>query len=313
MGDPLISLIIPTYNRAHLIGETLDSIIAQTYNNWECIVIDDISSDYTEKLMEFYCSRDNRIKYFSRPINKKKGPNSCRNHGYELSNGIFINWIDSDDILFPKALEKKILNIGTNDIVISTLHYIDEHKKIIPQKHQFRSANLIEDYLIGKITFYTFTPLWSKTFIEKQSELFDERLSNLDDWDFNLRMLYSKPKMVFLDEALILYRVHNESLSHEIHKMNFEEIKSEVRARKKHVMINLKNKIFNGNSYYKFILGRNKSFLREAFVANSNTKYYLFLNLIFVQLILKEYKGITNSFLALIGYTLVGKGYRFLK
>lgn len=313
MGSPLVSIIIPTYNRAHLMGETLDSVIAQTNYNWECIVVDDGSTDYTAKLMEFYCSRDNRIKYFSRPINKQKGPNSCRNFGYKKSTGTYINWLDSDDILLPQALEKKIFAIGRNDVVISTLHYIDLNKNILNQKHQYRSSNLIEDYLVGKITFYTFTPLWSKPFLEKQSELFDEKITNLDDWDFNLRMLYAKPKMVFLDEALILYRVHTESLSQEIHKMNFEEIKSEVRARKKHVLINLKNNKVNRTAYYKFILGRNKGFLREAFVTNSNTKYYLFLNLIFVQLISREYKGIANSFLALLGYTFAGKGYRFLK
>lgn len=77
--------------------------------------------------------------------------------------------------------------------------------------------------------------MWKREFLLKQKEIFNENISNLDDWDFNLRMLYANPKMVFLDEALILYRVHNTSLSQQIHKMNFEEIKSEVQARKKQV------------------------------------------------------------------------------
>ena len=77
---PLVSIIIPTYNRAHLIAETLDSIIAQTYTNWECIVVDDGSTDPTDELMETYCKKDSRFQYYHRPKNRPKGANACRNY-----------------------------------------------------------------------------------------------------------------------------------------------------------------------------------------------------------------------------------------
>ena len=83
MNNPLVSIIIPTYNRAHFIGETLESVLAQTYHNWECIVIDDGSTDYTDELMEFYCEKDSRIQYYHRPSHKPKGANACRNYGFE--------------------------------------------------------------------------------------------------------------------------------------------------------------------------------------------------------------------------------------
>ena len=98
MNNPLVSIIIPTYNRAHFIGETLESVIAQTYENWECIVVDDGSTDYTDELMEYYCKKDTRIQYHHRPDIKPRGANACRNYGFGVSKGEYINWFDSDDL-----------------------------------------------------------------------------------------------------------------------------------------------------------------------------------------------------------------------
>ena len=74
---PLVSIIIPTYNRAHVIGETLDSVLLQTYCNWECIVVDDGSSDNTSEILDNYCKKDTRFQYYIRPTNRKKGAGSC--------------------------------------------------------------------------------------------------------------------------------------------------------------------------------------------------------------------------------------------
>lgn len=87
MEQPLVSIIIPTYNRAHLIGETLDSVLAQIYTNWECIVVDDGSTDSTAELLAFYVEKDSRFQYHHRPKDRLKGANACRNYGFELSRG----------------------------------------------------------------------------------------------------------------------------------------------------------------------------------------------------------------------------------
>ena len=71
--DPLISIVVPTYNRAHLIGETLETIISQSYKNWECIVVDDGSMDYTKELLMFYCEKEQRIRYHICPKERQKG------------------------------------------------------------------------------------------------------------------------------------------------------------------------------------------------------------------------------------------------
>ena len=127
----LISIIIPTYNRAHLIGETLDSIVAQTYSNWECIVVDDGSTDTTAEVMREYVKKDSRFQYHQRPENKLKGPNSCRNYGFELSKGEYIKWFDSDDVMLPTLLEKQILSFVDNvEMSVCKLSYFDFEKRI---------------------------------------------------------------------------------------------------------------------------------------------------------------------------------------
>ncbi|MGZ0017461.1 glycosyltransferase family 2 protein [Yeosuana sp. AK3] len=77
-----------------LIGKTLDSVLAQTYTNWECIVVDDGSKDGTEQLLYEYCKKDSRFQYFQRTKDRPKGANACRNYGVELSRGAYINWFD---------------------------------------------------------------------------------------------------------------------------------------------------------------------------------------------------------------------------
>ena len=105
MHNPLISIIIPTFNRAHYIQETLDSILNQTYINWECIIIDDGSEDNTQEVLAKYLKKDVRFQFHIRPENRPKGANSCRNYGFELSKGDLIKWFDSDDIMLPNHIE----------------------------------------------------------------------------------------------------------------------------------------------------------------------------------------------------------------
>ena len=77
MENKLISIIIPTYNRAHLIGETLNSLLAQTYKDWECIIVDDGSTDDTNNVVEEYVAQDNRFIFVYRPRDRRKGANAC--------------------------------------------------------------------------------------------------------------------------------------------------------------------------------------------------------------------------------------------
>jgi len=142
---PLVSIIIPTYNRAHLLGKTLGSILAETYQNWECIVVDDGSTDYTQKLMQFHLFFDPRISYFRRPRNRLKEANACRNYGFELSKGDYINWFDNDDLMHPEKLERQLNSSENSDYnfsVCQTLVFGNKIDNILGS----RNPLIISDY-----------------------------------------------------------------------------------------------------------------------------------------------------------------------
>ena len=106
-----VSIIMATCNRAHLIEETLDSILNQSFRNWECIIIDDGESDSTQEVLYPYLEKDSRIKYFKRDNSHQKGLPGCRNMGLELANGEYIIFFDDDDIVHPDNLKFSIVSI----------------------------------------------------------------------------------------------------------------------------------------------------------------------------------------------------------
>ena len=99
--DILFSIIIPTYNRANLIGKAIDSVLAQTYHNWELIIIDDGSTDNTRDVVRSY--NDNRIKYF---YQENRGRSAARNYGIDISKGDYISFLDDDDYYLENFLEE---------------------------------------------------------------------------------------------------------------------------------------------------------------------------------------------------------------
>ena len=106
MEDPLVSVIIPTYNRAGVIKETINSIINQTYSNFEIIIVDDGSTDNTGDIIKTF--QDDRIKYYWK---KNTGlPSKARNVGLKHVNGEFIAFLDSDDIWLPKKIETQLFD-----------------------------------------------------------------------------------------------------------------------------------------------------------------------------------------------------------
>ncbi|NJY63617.1 glycosyltransferase family 2 protein [Salinimicrobium sp. CDJ15-81-2] len=310
----MISIIIPTFNRAHFLGETLESIIDQTFQNWECIVVDDGSTDATSELMEFYCAKDRRFKYYHRPGEMLKGPSSCRNFGFKKSGGEWIKWFDSDDILLPFALEKILKHTGAYDLIISSVKYIDEKKQPIDLVHRYIPAqNLIEDYFVGKISYYTSSPTWNRIFLEKQQELFDEKIRNFDDWDFNLRMIYQKPKVKIIEIPLLQYRLHTYSLSKEIDNLNFNELKSEFYARKKHLKVLQKVSGVDLIFLKKYDRSRCKRNFRQALVSGHRKKFHLYIMLSKRQIKLFEFKQFFKFTLGYMVFSFFRKGEKLLR
>src|ERR1041384_8859296 len=107
MDKSLVSVVIPTKNRRALLAEALQSVRAQTYPNWEAIVVDDGSNDGTESVGREIGAADQRVRFVSREREPRGAP-ACRNIGLSLANGNFILFLDSDDLLAPSCLEARL-------------------------------------------------------------------------------------------------------------------------------------------------------------------------------------------------------------
>ena len=117
----LVSIITPTWNCAQFIGDTIRSIQAQTYGNWELIISDDCSTDGTIKVVEPYLQADNRIKYICN--DKNSGAAVTRNKALKMAKGKWIAFLDSDDLWLPKKLEKQVAFMAEHDYAFSYHEY----------------------------------------------------------------------------------------------------------------------------------------------------------------------------------------------
>ena len=117
----LVSIITPMYNSENFIGETIKSVINQTYNNWEMIIIDDASSDNSIAIVENIINEESRIKLIKSNIDL--GPAKARNMGIELASGRYISFLDSDDLWLPEKLEKQIIFMNEKQCALSYSSY----------------------------------------------------------------------------------------------------------------------------------------------------------------------------------------------
>lgn len=120
--DPLISVITPAYNAERFIGDTIDSVLDQTFANWEMVIVDDRSTDNTTTIVEEYRKRDNRIKLIV--LEKNSGSAVARNTAMENAKGRYIAFLDSDDRWLPEKLEKQLRFMQEKDIAFSFTTYV---------------------------------------------------------------------------------------------------------------------------------------------------------------------------------------------
>lgn len=242
MSAALVSIIVPTYNRAHLIGETLDSVLAQTYINWECIVVDDQSTDNSEEVIAKYIKKDSRILYQKRPANKLKGPSSCRNYGVKKSIGEYVIFLDSDDILEPFCLMQRMDFANNNDkfdFWVFKMNILTDGKKTkslyntIPNKELEDFFFYKKEFLKGNFPFTVTCPLW-RVAILKENE-FDEKMIRLEDPDFHLRVLQVGYKCITANDlpSDTYYRV-NSSKNQQLNSIKKDVIKSSIYFLSKH-------------------------------------------------------------------------------
>lgn len=207
----LVSVVIPTFNRSHFLGATLDSLLDQSYENWECIIVDDGSTDYTQELMEFYIKKDERIKYFSRPTHMPRGGNSSRNYGFEISTGEYINWFDDDDVMMSNFIKKKVEAFEKNiQFVISPFYYTNEKLSIESVITHKKTSNLFKDLILGKQIIITGAVMFRRNFL-KEKRLFTPFILKGQETEFFSRLFYKVPVSSYkiLSEPLFYYRGHN--------------------------------------------------------------------------------------------------------
>ncbi|MAS95545.1 MAG: glycosyl transferase [Verrucomicrobiales bacterium] len=130
--QPTVSIIIPCYNCEQFVGETMDAVLAQTYSDWECILIDDASTDGSADVIREYAARDERF----RPVllERNVGAAGARNAGLDTVRGRYIAFLDSDDFWVPEKLEKQISFIEETGapIVHSSYRFVDEDGEFLP-------------------------------------------------------------------------------------------------------------------------------------------------------------------------------------
>ncbi len=208
--QPLVSIIIPTFNRAHLLGETLDSVLAQTYPNWECLVVDDGSTDGTAELLNHYIAKDSRFQYHKRPETHLPGGNGARNYGFQVSNGEYVQWFDDDDVMLLDFIHSKIVVFDRPlQMVICTGYYASPDLNRLDIAKVEKQTYLFKDYVLWNCHILTPSILFKKTFLEGK-DLFSSIISRGQETEFYSRLFYNIEPEAFLilHEPLFLYRQH---------------------------------------------------------------------------------------------------------
>ena len=176
MNETMVSIIIPVYNAEPHLYDTLTSIRSQTFQNWECICVDDGSTDQSHEIASKLALEDTRFRIYHRPEHLPKGGNSCRNYGFEKSKGEYIQWFDADDLMRPGMIERKAVRLSTNarlDFVVSKVAEL-ANDQLIYVDYQMDSDNRLEDFLSYKIYFLTPGPMFRREFSSWQATFFNE-------------------------------------------------------------------------------------------------------------------------------------------
>lgn len=202
---PLVSVIIPTYNRAHTISQAIDSVLNQTYGNLEIIVIDDGSTDNTKEILAPY---GQKITYLSQ---SNCGVSSARNAGIQQARGEYVAFLDSDDLWYPQKLEKQIEAIQRNKeyaLCLTDIEYVDDagsHIRFSSLCKAIPYNGYLFTYLLqGSGTCSYVTTILVKKGVFTTVGLFDESLNTAEDIDMLLRIT-SRYQAALVDEPLVKY------------------------------------------------------------------------------------------------------------
>ncbi len=214
----LISVIIPTYNRANLIPRAIASVQEQSYQNWEIIVVDDASSDDTERVIQHINS--DRLKYIRHQTNL--GGSAARNTGIKHARGEYIAFLDSDDVWLPDKLKYQLAAVIQYDDRDNLVCYSQFQKSfqvfyqrsILPQRGKQENETVADYFWLSGGEMLTSTLLISRNIA--MATLFKSDLAKHQDLDFMLRLEQQEAKFIFVTQVLAVW--HNEPRSDSISK-----------------------------------------------------------------------------------------------
>lgn len=182
-----ISIIIPTYNREKIIGRTLDSILAQTYQYWECIVVDDLSKDNTKSVVEEYTTKDKRIVYCANE--RKKGAQGARNTGLLRAKYDWVFFFDSDNVLHPVFLEEMTSGINDRvDVIQCFSRVIDVENGETGRYFKWCSYGNIHKQLFEGSTYVDFNHAIIRKTKVLEIGCLDEDCPSMQEWDTHIRL-----------------------------------------------------------------------------------------------------------------------------
>ena len=212
---PLISVVIPVYNGEKTIAETIESVLNQSFSNFEIVVINDGSQDSTLDVLSNI--QDPRIKIFSYP---NAGLSASRNRGFDQSSGEFIAFLDADDLWTPDKLEAQLAALQDNPdaaVAYSWTDFIDETSQFLkPGPHFTISGDVYPELLRGNFLANGSNPLIRRQALIKVGS-FDESLPASEDWDMYLR-LAARYHFISVPFTQVLYRVSTNSMSSNLFK-----------------------------------------------------------------------------------------------
>ncbi len=208
-----ISVIIPCYNQAQYLKEAVTSVLAQSFNNWECLIINDGSRDATEKVALELCNTDKRIKYIRK---ENGGLSSARNSGLKEASGEYIQFLDADDKIDPRKFSTSLKVAGTADVIISSFTMFTSDTNACAYPNFTLDKN--------KFTFQSILNGWDEEFVIPihcglfraslfHSIRFNESLKAREDWLMWLQIYQLNVETVFIDQPLAFYRSSRNSMS----------------------------------------------------------------------------------------------------
>lgn len=211
---PLVSVIIPTYNRSKSLGRAIDSVLAQTYKNIEIIVVDDNGADTecqkeTERSLQKYIELG-QINYIKHDVNRNGS--AARNTGFRASKGEYINYLDDDDQFLPKKIEMQVKKLSNDTIDVGATYCntrsirnrsISKNKKIL-DTHFNQEGNLLVEYLCKEVVFNTSSILFRRNIILEMNG-FDESFLRHQDYELMTRFFTKYVISCTGSEVLVLY------------------------------------------------------------------------------------------------------------